>query len=222
MAANDNKRYYWLKLNKNFFKQHEIIIIEGMPNGKEYLILYLKLLAESVSHEGDLRFSGKIPYSDSMLATLTNTNIDIVRSALKIFSELHMIEIQDDGTIHMNETENMIGSETGNAARKREYRERLKGEEQKLLGDNDGTSGGHCPQEIRDKSIENRYIDKLINDKPRNAHEETSNFNLFPNSYEERQALKEELTNRNLDIAEFYLMHNLVKSYYFNRAFNLE
>ena len=225
MAANDDKRYYWLKLNKNFFKQHEIIIIEAMPNGKDYLIFYLKLLAESVAHEGNLRFSDKIPYSDVMLSALTNTNVDIVRSALKVFEELHMIEILEDGTVHMNETKNMIGSETGNAVRKREYRERLKNEEQKLLDrDSEGTNGGQCPQEIRDKSIENRYIDKLINDKPRDAREEKdfSNINIYPETEEERQAFKKAIVERNLDISEFYLMHKLIKPYYFNQVFTLE
>lgn len=224
MAANDDKRYYWLKLNKNFFKQHEIIIIEAMPNGKDYLIFYLKLLAESVAHEGNLRFSDKIPYNDVMLSALTNTNVDIVRSALKVFEELHMIEILEDGTVHMNETKNMIGSETGNAARKREYRERLKNEEQKLLDrDSEGTNGGQCPQEIRDKSIENRNNAKLLNAKSCvGTREENTSINLYPESEEERQNLKQEIVNRHLDIAEFYLLHKLVKPYYFNQVFSLE
>lgn len=224
MAANDDKRYYWLKLNKNFFKQHEIIIIEAMPNGKDYLIFYLKLLAESVAHEGNLRFSDKIPYNDVMLSALTNTNVDIVRSALKVFEELHMIEILEDGTVHMNETKNMIGSETGVAKRVREYRERQKLEEEKKLDCyNEVTNGLHCNLEIRDKSIENRYIDKLINDKPcAGTREENTSINLYPESEEERQNLKQEIVNRHLDIAEFYLLHKLVKPYYFNQVFSLE
>lgn len=224
MAANDDKRYYWLKLNKNFFKQHEIIIIEAMPNGKDYLIFYLKLLAESVAHEGNLRFSDKIPYSDVMLSALTNTNVDIVRSALKVFEELHMIEILEDGTVHMNETKNMIGSETGKAQRMREYRASLKEKEQEVLGYNEATNGLQCSQEIRDKSIEYRYIDKLINDKPRDAREEKdfSNINIYPETEEERQTFKKAIVERNLDISEFYLMHKLIKPYYFNQVFTLE
>lgn len=223
MAANDDKRYYWLKLNKNFFKQHEIIIIEAMPNGKDYLIFYLKLLAESVSHEGNLRFSDKIPYSDVMLSALTNTNVDIVRSALKVFEELHMIEILEDGTVHMNETKNMIGSETGKAQRMREYRASLKEKEQEALGYNEATNGLQCSQEIRDKSIENRDNAKLLNAKSCvGTREENTSINLYPESEEERQILKQEIVNRHLDIAEFYLLHKLVKPYYFNQVFSLE
>lgn len=104
------QRYYWLRLKRDFFKRHDIRIIEAMPNGKDYILFYLKLLCESVDHEGNLRFSEQIPYNEDMLATITDTNIDIVRSAIKIFTELNMMELMDDGTFYMNEVQKMIGS----------------------------------------------------------------------------------------------------------------
>ena len=105
------KKYYWLKLKRDFFKRHDIRIIEEMPNGKEYLLFYLKLLVESIDHEGELRFSDTIPYNEQMLSVITNTNVDIVRSALKLFADgLHLIEIKDDKTIYMEEVQRMIGS----------------------------------------------------------------------------------------------------------------
>lgn len=122
MSAQDNKKYYWLKLQDDFFKRHDIQIVENMPNGKDYIIFYLKLLCESTSHEGALRFSQEIPYNDEMLSTITNTNIDIVRSAIKILGQLKMIEILDDGTLYMHQVAKMLGSETGGARRLREYR----------------------------------------------------------------------------------------------------
>ena len=123
------KKYYWLKLKRDFFKRHDIRIIEEMPNGKEYLLFYLKLLVESIDHEGSLRFSDTIPYNEQMLSVITNTNVDIVRSALKLFADgLHLIEIKDDDTIYMEEVEKMIGSavDNDNANRQRRFRERQK------------------------------------------------------------------------------------------------
>ena len=117
-----DKRYYWLKLKRDFFKRHDIQIIEDMPNGKEYILFYLKLLCESVDHDGNLRFSEQIPYNESMLATITRTNIDIVRAAIKVFTELNMMEVLDDGTLFMNEVHKMLGSETEWAEKKRNYR----------------------------------------------------------------------------------------------------
>lgn len=123
--AEQEKKYYWLKLDKNFFKRHDIRIIEAMPNGKDYILFYLKLLVESVSHNGMLRFSDAIPYDENMLSTITNTNIDIVRAAISVFTNLQMIEVMDDKTIFMVEVENMTGCETKWAEKKRNYRAKI-------------------------------------------------------------------------------------------------
>ena len=122
----EQKKYYWLKLKRDFFKRHDIRIIEEMPNGKDYILFYLKMLLESIDHEGELRFSETIPYNEQMLSVITNTNIDIVKAAMKIFIELNMIEILDDSTIYMAEVLKLTGSETAGAARKRKSRERQK------------------------------------------------------------------------------------------------
>ncbi|MFA6667820.1 MAG: phage replisome organizer N-terminal domain-containing protein [Bacilli bacterium] len=120
MAENENdKKFFWLKLKRDFFKRHDITIVEALPNGKDYILFYLKLLCESVDHEGNLRFSDTIPYNEQMLSALTNTNIDVVRAAMKIFIELKMIDILEDRTIYMAEIDKMLGTETYWAERKR-------------------------------------------------------------------------------------------------------
>lgn len=121
----DNK-YYWLKLKNNFFKRHDIRIIEDMDNGKDYVLFYLKLLVESIDHEGCLRFSDTIPYDEKMLATITNTNVDIVRSAMKVFSQLKLIEMIDNDTIFMTEIDKMIGCQSKSAERVQRFRRRAK------------------------------------------------------------------------------------------------
>lgn len=135
----DSKKYYWLKLKRDFFKRHDIRIIEEMPNGKDYILFYLKLLLESIDHEGMLRFSDAIPYNEQMLSVVTNTNVDIVRSAMKIFIELNMIDILDDQTIYMAEVDKLIGSETEWAKKKRL---------QRTKGDIVPQLSSKCPTEI--------------------------------------------------------------------------
>ena len=132
-----DKKYYWLKLKRDFFKRHDIRIIEEMPNGKEYILFYLKLLVESIDHEGELRFSDTIPYNEQMLSVITNTNIDVVRSAMKLFVELKMIDVQDDATIYMAEVNKLIGGETAWAEKKRRQRQ----------GDNVPLLSPKCPTE---------------------------------------------------------------------------
>jgi predicted phage replisome organizer len=118
-----------------------------MDNGKEYILFYMKLLLESVDHNGNLRFNETIPYNEKMLATITDTNIDIVRNAMKIFTELKLIDIMDDSTIYMNEVNNMIGIQTYGAERKQLQRQN---NNVNLLS---GHKGDICPPDI-DKEIE--------------------------------------------------------------------
>lgn len=122
------EKFYWLKLKRDFFKRHDVRVIESMPNGKEYVLFYLKLLVESVDHNGSLRFNDQIPYSDEMLAAVTNTNIDIVRAAVNAFVQLNMMEMLDDGTLFMRQVESMVGSAANNdnANRQRRFRESKK------------------------------------------------------------------------------------------------
>jgi predicted phage replisome organizer len=122
------KRYYWLKLDRNFFKRHDIRIIEAMDNGKgkEYVLFYLKLLVESIDHNGALRFSQTIPYDEQMLSVVTNTDLEIVGHAIDILKRYGLMEIDDDGTIFMTGLSNMVGSEADSAARVRKYRENIK------------------------------------------------------------------------------------------------
>ena len=122
------EKYFWLKLQRDFFKRHDVRIVEGMPNGKDYILFYLKLLCESIDHDGRLRFSDAVPYNEQMLSTITDTNIDIVRSAIKIFTELKLMEILEDGTYFMVEVQKMVGFETEWARKKRDYRRTLKGQ----------------------------------------------------------------------------------------------
>lgn len=157
----DKKKYYWLKLKRDFFKRHDTRIIESMENGEKYLLFYLKLLVESIDHEGQLRFSDTIPYNDKMLSTITNTDIDIVRSAVKVFTELNMLELFDDGTLFMNQVQTMIGDETEWAEKKRLWREK-----QRQIEDKTKTKKDNVRQEKeldieKDKEIKidrNRFV----------------------------------------------------------------
>ena len=157
------KRYYWLKLDRNFFKRHVIRIIEDMPNGKEYVLFFMKLLVESIDHEGSLRFNELIPYNDQMLATITNTNIDIVRSAIKVFQSLNLLQIWDDQTIYVNDTAKMLGEKSEWAVKKAQYRAK-----QIELKQQERTNEGHQEDNVRqEKEIEKEIELDIDKDRPK-------------------------------------------------------
>lgn len=185
-----SKRYYWLKLNENFFEREEIKIIEDMPNGKDYIIFYLKLLLKAIKTEGQLIFREVIPYTPNMLASITGTDIDTVRVATELFLKLGLMEKWDDGTLFMVEVQNMVGSETASARRVRKYREKKKIqklETKALLCDGDETK---CNTEIEiDKELE---IDKEKEELPPTPYEKIKTlYNTFCLSLPQVRAMSE-------------------------------
>ena len=161
-----DKKYYWLKLKRDFFKRHDIHILNGMEYGREIVLFYIKLMIESIDHEGELRFSEKLPYSNSMLANLTDTPEQIVETSMEILQDFKLIEIDENGTIILPKVINMIdsASDTDEARRSKRYREKKKAERDGTSQGNvtpvtDNVTNSHESLEIRDKSIEIRdYI----------------------------------------------------------------
>lgn len=147
------RKYYWLKLKKDFFKRHDIQIIESMPHGIEISHFYLKLMLESIDHDGELRFSEEIPYSNEMLAYITHISPDIVDSAMKVLSDLRLIKVEDDGTIIIEKLASMVGFETEWAKKKRAFREKKGQNEDNVL-----SMSSECPQNVLSMSSEERTM----------------------------------------------------------------
>ena len=160
-----------------------------MPNGKDYILFYLKMLLESIDHEGELRFSETIPYNEQMLSVITNTNIDVVRSALKVFTELQMMDILDDSTIYMREVEKLTGSETTGAARVRKHREAKKALQCNTLPlqgntEKEKEKEKETEKELEKEEEETESAPQAEAPQPRPA-KSTVDYELFKNTYNE-------------------------------------
>ncbi|MTO65079.1 hypothetical protein GMC17_13040, partial [Turicibacter sanguinis] len=144
-------------------------------------------------------------YNEQMLATITNTNIDTVSNAMKLFRELGMVEILDDKTIYMNEVSKMLGTETYWAQKKREEREKKK------LPKSTIPQIGQCPIDVQDKSnVSKQEIDieldkekEIEKDKEKNNKKKkpadadfTSLFSSYTTNQELIEALNDFVTMR--------------------------
>ena len=129
----DNKKYYYLKLKENFFESDTLILLESQKDGYLYSNILLKLYLRSLKNEGRLAFNNLIPYNAEMLATLTRHQVGTVEKALRMFEQLGLIEVLDNGVIYMTDIQNFIGKSSSEADRQREYQKRITNEKQKLL-----------------------------------------------------------------------------------------
>lgn len=138
----ENKKYYYLKLKEDFFDTEEMKILENMPNGYLYSNILLKMYLKSIKNNGELIFREAIPYNVDMLSTITGHNRDIVQQALKVFKNLNLIDIFDNGKIYMLDIQTLIGQISSEGIRKAEYRQRI--DKEKI----NGTGLGQSPDII--------------------------------------------------------------------------
>ncbi|WP_105243643.1 phage replisome organizer N-terminal domain-containing protein [Streptococcus suis] len=145
----DNRKYYYLKLKEDFFESDEAVVLESMPDGYIYSNILLKLYLRSLKNNGLLMFNNLIPYNSQMLATITRHQVGTIEKAVKIFKDLQLIEILDNGAIYMTNIQNFVGKSSSDADRKRA--ERVKS---KSIGQMSGYLSEKCPPEIEiDKDI---------------------------------------------------------------------
>jgi predicted phage replisome organizer len=124
----NNKKYYYLKLKDSFFNEDAAVVLESMKNGYIYSNIRFKLYLKSLKYNGKLMMTDRIPYNSrnlESLAKVIRSDIDHLRSAIKIFKELDIIEILDSGEMYMLDIQNFIGHSSTEADRKREYRIKL-------------------------------------------------------------------------------------------------
>lgn len=214
----DNKKYYYLKLADNFYDRDEMIILESMPDGYMYSNILLKLYLRSLKNEGKLLFNDRIPYNSQMLANITRFPIGVIEKALKIFLDLGLIEILDNGAIYMLDIQNFIGKSTTEADRKRNYRKRIADDKKKL-----GQMSGKCldkttleteqeieieqeqeiEQEIKQEIEQQQEIEEIVVGKVKL---------FFPYLNEKDiEAIKNEFLKTNKDI--YYLMEKLILTF---------
>lgn len=145
----DNKRYYYLKVKENFFDREEVIILQSMPDGYLYSDILMKMYLRSLKNEGKLMFKGVIPYTPIVLAQVVRHQVGTVEKALKIFQDLDLVEVLDNGAIYMCDIQNFIGESSSEADRIRRYRSRINSE--KTIG---VQMYDKCTKSVQKKSVQ--------------------------------------------------------------------
>jgi len=122
------KRYYWLKLWKQWWEGENIREIRAQENGAIYVCIFIDMLMLALNSKtpGVLLQKNGLPYNDTILAKRINADIDHLRFALVLFEKLGMVEMARDGTIYLPDmiAYKMIGSKTEAAIRMARYRQR--------------------------------------------------------------------------------------------------
>lgn len=148
----DNKKYYWLKLQKAFFSDKKVKKMRQIAGGEIYTIIYLKLLLESLENNGLIEFENICDSPAEELSLMIDETEDNIKACLVILEKLKLCEYNDN-FISFNDIQDMIGNVTTAGIRKSEQRKRI---EQKTTEgqqeDNVPDVSHQCPTDVPDVS----------------------------------------------------------------------
>jgi len=117
------KRYYWIKLKDSFMTSDAVDFLMGQPGGANYVVLYQMLCLKTINTGGRLeRQIGEviIPYDESKIQRdMKWFSIDTVRIALNLYKALGLVYTDQNGVLALADYENLVGSETDWAAKRR-------------------------------------------------------------------------------------------------------
>lgn len=171
------KKYYWLKLPRDFFGKHYIKILRAKENGELLVLFYMWMLTESIDHAGRLRYSEDIPYDEEMLAEASGFALHIVTQALQQLTKLQLVILESDGSLFLPKTADMVGSESGSAQRVREYRERKNSKEKKPETVENTESNDNvtkCKADVQKSNIEKELEKELEKENKKGGKRETT------------------------------------------------
>lgn len=126
MSEAARKKYYWLKLKEDFFRNKKIKKLRRIAGGDTYTIIYLKMLLLSLNHEGKLFFEGVEETLAEEIALEIDEEAENVQIALNYLFSNMLIEEVDEDEYMLPEAVNSMGSESSSAARMRKHRAKKK------------------------------------------------------------------------------------------------
>lgn len=122
--AND-KKYYWLKLKDDFFRDKKMKKLRNIAGGDTYTIIYLKMQLLSLKNSGVLIFENVEDTFEEEIALEIDEKVEDVKVCLLYLGKTGLLECKDNEYV-LPQTIDCIGSETAVAERVRRSRERKK------------------------------------------------------------------------------------------------
>lgn len=115
----NNKRYYWLKLDRHFFRDARIKKLRRIAGGDTYTIIYLKLMLLSIERGGLLIYEGIEETFEAEMANKLDEDEENVRVTINYLRTQGLLLEKNDGDGFLPQAAGSIGSETYNNVYKR-------------------------------------------------------------------------------------------------------
>jgi len=118
------KRFFWLKLQEDFFKSKRIKKLRRIAGGDTYTIIYLKMQLMAIKNGGCLEYTGLESSFARELALDIDEDPENVAITVNFLLSCGLMETSDNAEYFLPYAVLNTGSESSSAQRVRDYRER--------------------------------------------------------------------------------------------------
>lgn len=187
------KRYYWLKLPKDFFEDKAIKRLRQIAGGDTYTIIYLKMLLKSMEDDGKLFYEGIEDTICDEIALDINESADDVQVTISYLEKKGLL-IVTDSEVELTRLTEMVGSETDKAELMRKLRNKEKSNNVTKISNNVTKAlptVTNCYTE-KEKEIEKSREDTEI-DKKKKKKSAKADLDGMIDSFTENEELREAL-----------------------------
>ena len=144
-----NKKYYWLKLKKEFFKQKTIKKMRQLPGGEVYALIFLEMLTIATETEGVIYYENIESTPEEELALTLDEDVNAVKMTVSMLRMMNLLEDCKNGDFFLPDAVKMTGSESESAERMRRMREKHKADNENTQKIESGNTGllpeaSHC------------------------------------------------------------------------------
>lgn len=129
------KKYFWLKMEKDYLSSPKIKKLRKIAGGNTYTIIYLKIQLLSIDNGGIIEYQGIEPTLKEELALILDEEVDNVEITLNYMFLQNLIKEIDENSFLIPDASERIGSESDSKQRVQKYRERKKLEQAKQLAE---------------------------------------------------------------------------------------
>lgn len=118
------KKYYWLRLQEDFFSSPRMKKLRKIAGGDTYVIIYLKMQLMSIKTDGVIRYEGVEETFAEELALILDEEPENVEIVIAFLKSHNLLEEYDENSFFMPEVAQNIGKESESAERVRAFRQR--------------------------------------------------------------------------------------------------
>ena len=152
------KKFFWLKIQEDFYRQKEIKFLRQLDRGATYIIIYQKMLISSLKNGNKLYYDNFKDTFEEELALLIDEDVKDVKYTIDFLKKANLIESESDDEYILTQVQELTGVESESAKRVRKHRENKNKDKNDKDDDEDKDKDINNNKDVTEKNLCNENV----------------------------------------------------------------